>query len=266
MLEAPDGFGARLGCSLRLLNAEVEVHVLNWRSEWEQAKAMAQTHAARPFVTATFAMSRDGCLARTQGEPTVISANAAMQMTHALRAVHDVVLVGVGTVLSDDPLLTTRLVPGPSPRRVVLDSTLRTPLNARVVTTPGAAPLIVGSTRADAARAEALRAAGAQVVLLEPSDEGVSLAALLGFLSGLGASSVMVEGGATVLKSFFTDRVVDFVCITESPLLLANPLAVRLDDHLSRTLARWSASAVEQLGPDLIRAGPYAGEAWGAPP
>lgn len=238
--------------------------MLNWQSEWEQAKAMTQARTARPFVTATFAMSRDGCLSRTQGEPTVISANAALRMTHALRAVHDVVLVGVGTVLSDDPLLTTRLVPGPSPRRVVLDSALRTPLTARVVTTAGEAPLIVGCTQADPARAEALRAAGAQVVLLEPSCEGVSLAALFEHLQGLGVSSVMVEGGATVLKRFFAERAVDFVCITESPLLLANPLAVRLDDGLSRTLARWSASAVEHMGPDLIRAGPYAGEASGA--
>ncbi len=242
------------------------MHLLNWHREWEQAKTTAQAHAVRPFVTATFAISRDGCLSRTQGEPTVISANAAMQMTHALRAVHDVVLVGVGTVLSDDPLLTTRLVPGPSPRRVVLDSTLRTPLTARVLTTPGDAPLIVGSTEAAPARAEALRAAGAQVVLLEPSDEGVSLTAMLEHLRGLAVSSVMVEGGATVLKSFFADRAVDFVCITESPLLLANPLAVRLDDDLSRTLAQWSASAVEQLGPDLVRAGPYTGEAFGVAP
>ena len=148
------------------------MHLLNWHREWEQAKTTAQAHAVRPFVTATFAISRDGCLSRTQGEPTVISANAAMQMTHALRAVHDVVLVGVGTVLSDDPLLTTRLVPGPSPRRVVLDSTLRTPLTARVLTTPVDAPLIVGSTEAAPARAEALPSAGAPAASVMALDFG----------------------------------------------------------------------------------------------
>lgn len=232
--------------------------MLNWRNEWERAKTSAQARASRPFVTATFAMSRDGCLSRKQGEPTLISDHPAMEMTHALRALHDVVLVGVGTVLSDDPLLTTRLVPGPSPRRVVLDSTLRTPVTARVLTAPAEAPLIIGTSAAEPGRANALREAGAEVILLDASNEGVSLQALLAHLAGLGIGSVMVEGGATVLKSFFAGPWVDFVCVTESPLLLGNPLAVRLDERVSKTLAKWSAAAVEQLGPDLIRAGPYA--------
>jgi 3,4-dihydroxy 2-butanone 4-phosphate synthase/GTP cyclohydrolase II len=236
--------------------------VLNWRNEWDRAKALAQARGSRPFVTATFAVSRDGCLSGKQGEPTLISDQAAMEMTHALRALHDVVLVGVGTVLSDDPLLTTRLVAGPSPRRVVLDSMLRTPVTARVLTARGKAPLIVGTTAAEADRVNALREAGADVTLLEPSPDGVSLQALLSHLAGLGLGSVMVEGGATVLKSFFSGRWVDFVCVTESPLLLANPRAVRLDDTVSSTLAKWPAASVEQMGPDLIRAGPYAARQW----
>lgn len=241
----------------------------NCVSRWEQAVRAAPARNERPFVTAAFALSQDGCLSRQQGTPTAISDAASLELTHALRAVHDVILVGVGTVLSDDPLLTTRLVPGASPLRVVLDSQLRTPVTARVLFAHDTKPLIVGCDEADPARAVALKQAGANVALLSPSNEGVSLPALLAYLRTLAVRSVMVEGGAALLKSFFTGGWVDFVCVTQSPMLLANPEAVRLDTEVNRALESWPAVHVEQRGVDVIRAGPYQASvreqaAWGA--
>ncbi|MEZ4684476.1 MAG: GTP cyclohydrolase II, partial [Caldilineaceae bacterium] len=84
-----------------------------------------------PFVTLSYAQSIDGSIAAADGRPLRISGDRAMQMTHMLRAAHDAILVGVGTVLADDPRLTVRLAPGNDPQPIILDSSLRTPLTAR---------------------------------------------------------------------------------------------------------------------------------------
>ncbi|MBN2641694.1 MAG: RibD family protein, partial [Victivallales bacterium] len=87
----------------------------------------------RPLVTLAWAQSLDGSIARKSGERLAISGPEATAMTHALRAEHDTILVGIGTVLADDPRLDVRLAPGPSPLPLVLDPTLRTPADSRLV-------------------------------------------------------------------------------------------------------------------------------------
>ena len=84
-----------------------------------------------PFVTLTFAQSIDGSIALRRGEPLLLSGAESMKMSHELRALHDGILVGIGTVIADNPSLTTRLVKGSNPRTVILDSQLRTPLEKR---------------------------------------------------------------------------------------------------------------------------------------
>ena len=103
-----------------------------WRTELERVRA-ALGPLDRPFVTVSFAISADLCLSSTRGRPSRVSSDAALRVTHELRAAHGAILVGVGTVLADDPLLTARLAAGPSPRRVVLDSRLRVPVTARLL-------------------------------------------------------------------------------------------------------------------------------------
>ncbi|HEY0710430.1 MAG TPA: dihydrofolate reductase family protein, partial [Polyangia bacterium] len=87
----------------------------------------------RPFVTLTWAQSLDGCIAREPGQRTVISGDETMSLAHALRASHDGILIGVGTLVADDPALTVRLWSGESPTPIVLDTRLRTPLSSRLV-------------------------------------------------------------------------------------------------------------------------------------
>jgi 3,4-dihydroxy 2-butanone 4-phosphate synthase/GTP cyclohydrolase II len=222
----------------------------------ERLKTADTPRTARPFVTAAFAMSSDGCLTETRGGSTAISGPEALRVTHQLRACHDAVLVGVGTVISDDPLLTTRLVPGPSPLRVVLDSRLRTPNTARLLRAPTCKPWLVTTARACPQRARALRAAGAELIEVASEQHGVSLTAALGQLCSRGVRSLMLEGGAAVLESFFRAQYVDYVVLTVSPRSLANPLSVTIGPITATALNQFRGRYTTRLGDDRLQAGP----------
>ena len=123
-------------------------------------------------VTVHYAQSLDGRLATRTGDSQWIGGAASLRLAHQLRAEHAAVLVGVGTVLADNPRLTVRLVEGPSPRRIVVDSTLRMPLDCHLLT-DGAAPTVVATTeRASAARVAELRSGGVEVLTLSPDPRG----------------------------------------------------------------------------------------------
>ena len=175
--------------------------------------------ADRPFVLVTYVQTLDGRIAARPDAPVATAAGAAAwrRLAHALRAACDAVLVGSGTVLAGDPELTVRLVPGPSPLRVVLDSRLRTPLTARVLN--GAAPTLVVTAGRDGTRAkrEELVARNVGVRLVEPAPVGVDLHATLRALRADGVGSVLVEGGAGVIASMLAAGVVDRLVATIAP-------------------------------------------------
>ncbi len=169
----------------------------------------------RPYVTLTYAQSLDGSIARPGGAPLQISGDEASAYTHRIRACHDAILVGVDTVLNDDPRLTTRLVEGPNPRVIVLDSLLRTPHRARLFDVCTRSPLVATTPAATASRAAALRAAGAEVVSLPADPDGrVDLTALVDALGRQGIRSLMVEGGSAVIASFLCQRLVQRLIVT----------------------------------------------------
>ena len=175
----------------------------------------------RPAVTLSYAQSLDGCIAAVPGQSLPLSGAESMLLTHRLRAAHDAILVGIGTVLADDPRLTVRLVEGQSPRPVIVDSRLRFPPDARLLEATGVRPLIATTEQADREREALLEAAGATVLRLPASTDGrVDLAALLQRLATLGVSSVMVEGGARIIASFLAQRLVDRIVVTVVPRLV----------------------------------------------
>jgi diaminohydroxyphosphoribosylaminopyrimidine deaminase/5-amino-6-(5-phosphoribosylamino)uracil reductase len=169
----------------------------------------------RPFVTMKVALSADARMAAAPGVRTRITGPGSDRLIHRERAEVDAIAVGSGTVLADDPELTARVAFRHRPlTRVIFDSRLRTPPSARLFSTLGAGPVIIMSTPASAAnapeRARALQAAGASIELV---DSQTPIADALRRLAGLGISSLVVEGGASLHKAFWDAGVVDRVQI-----------------------------------------------------
>lgn len=180
--------------------------------------------AGRPFVVAKFAASLDGKIATRTGESRWITGEAARRQGHDLRDTMDAILVGAGTALADDPLLTTRLPDreGRHPRRVLLDSRGRVPLTARAFDPALPAQTLLATTAAlSAERQAALEGRGVEVLRLPADAAGrVDLPALLAALGRREVTSLLVEGGGTVLGSFLQAGLVDKVVAFVAPLLI----------------------------------------------
>lgn len=176
-------------------------------------------HLDRPFVVVKYAQSLDGRIATASGDSKWISGEEERTVSHALRAACDVILVGVGTVLADDPQLTVRMVPGASPIRVVLDSTLRIPADAKVLD-DDAGTVIITTERASRAKRDLIERMGAGVRVAARCGDGVEIRAALRILSEMGVRSVMVEGGAKVITSFLKQGLVDRLIVSVAPKLL----------------------------------------------
>src|SRR6202790_4609916 len=177
----------------------------------------------RPHVILKLAVSSDDKIAAAGHKPVAISGEAAKARVHLLRAQCDAVLVGIGTVLADDPMLTCRL-PGMearSPVRVVLDRALRIPGTSRLVHSARETPLwVMTSSLSEAPAAVKLGAAGAQVIRVATTSApppGLDLLAVLHALSDKGITRLLVEGGARVAASFVTAGLVDEVWLLRGP-------------------------------------------------
>lgn len=228
---------------------------------WATAVASHRSSGARgPFVTLTYAQSLDGSLTARSGRPLALSGPEAMLLTHRLRAAHDAILVGIGTVLADNPQLTVRLVPGPHPQPVVLDTHLRCPADAGLFHHPTRRPWLLCGPDADPDRAGVLTAAGAQVIRLPLNSSGhVDLGAALTRLGDLGLGTVMVEGGSQVITACLAERRAHFVALTLAPLFVGGVRSVAgLLAEDPRLLPRLAEVGYEQLGDDLILFGQLA--------
>jgi len=175
-----------------------------------------------PFVTLKFAQTLDGRIASATGDSQWISSESSRRLAHRLRTLHDGVLVGVGTVLTDDPELTARLVKGKNPLRIVADSRLRIPLSARVLRDQDVAPTIIAATpRANAEKVRSLKEMGVEVLMVDEDEKGeVDLKDLLKNLAGRGISSILVEGGAGIITSLLHQQLVDKLIIFIAPKIM----------------------------------------------
>ncbi|MCL4500893.1 MAG: RibD family protein [Deltaproteobacteria bacterium] len=206
----------------------------------------------RPLVTLSYAQSLDGSIADRPGRPLSLSGSQGMILTHGLRASHDAILVGIGTVLADNPRLNVRLVAGESPQPVIVDSRLRFPPYANLLRN-GRTPWIVANEGADPERREALEAMGARVFCLPAANGLVNLETLLQQLGEMDINSIMVEGGAQIITSFLAARLVDQIILTIAPLLVGG---LRVVDSLGRgRFPRLSNLTYQRLGEDLVLMG-----------
>ena len=171
-------------------------------------------------VTLKLAQTLDGRIATSRGHSRWVTGVEARAYGHRLRAEHAAVVVGVNTVLMDDPRLNVRLVDGPDPIRIVLDSHLRISPSSAVLSVADTRPIVATTHLADQRRVAPLEAMGVQVLRLPDQDDRVSLHALLAWLNSEGMPSLLVEGGATVTTSFLRERLATRVAIFIAPKIL----------------------------------------------
>jgi GTP cyclohydrolase II len=172
----------------------------------------------RPAVSASWAQTLNGAISRDKSAPTPISSTDSLILTHRLRTMHAAVLVGVGTVLSDDPLLSVRLVEGPQPQPIVLDSSLRTPPACRLMGRGDIKPWIFHSS--DGGMGSGLSAGGARLFRIGRREGGLDLREVVSILAENGIPSLLVEGGGGVLCSFFLRGLIRQAVITISPSIM----------------------------------------------
>lgn len=173
----------------------------------------------RPYVVLKYAQTLDGRIATATGDAKWISSEEERVVSHGLRAACDAVLVGVDTVIQDDPQLTVRMVPGASPVRVVLDTTLRVPREAKILA-DDAATIVITTGRASATARQWLASRHVAVHVVEAGPDGVDVRAALALLRSLGTESVLVEGGGKVITSLLRAEVVDRLVVGLAPTIL----------------------------------------------
>jgi 5-amino-6-(5-phosphoribosylamino)uracil reductase/diaminohydroxyphosphoribosylaminopyrimidine deaminase/5-amino-6-(5-phosphoribosylamino)uracil reductase len=216
---------------------------------------MGSAERTRPFVTVHYAQTLDGRIATRTGSSRWISGPESLTLAHELRAAHQGILVGVGTVLADNPQLTVRLVPGDSPTRVVVDSHLRLPLDATLLRDDAAPTLVAATPLASADRVAAVRALGVEVLPVQADPAGrVDLTDLLTRLHARGMESLMVEGGAGIITSLLAGRLVDRLVVCIAPKVLGHGIAAVGDlglDRLSDAIA-FAEASFTPCGADII--------------
>jgi len=245
--------------TLRAAGLTVDVGVLEQEAAHLNEAFFTYIRTGRPFVILKAAASLDGKIATQTGDSRWITGESARQHVHHLRDEVDAVLVGIGTVLRDDPMLTTRLgkLDQRDPARVVVDNLARLPLRAQVINRASTAPTIVAvSEMAPRARLEALEREGVQALVVPASPRRVSLAHLMDALGKMGFLSVMIEGGAEINASALQDGVVDKLLLFLAPVLIggkSTPTAVGGEGiETLRQATRVRDVRVERFGEDIL--------------
>jgi diaminohydroxyphosphoribosylaminopyrimidine deaminase/5-amino-6-(5-phosphoribosylamino)uracil reductase len=212
-----------------------------------------------PFVLLKTAMSLDGKIATKTGESRWITSGQSRSYVHRLRNRYAAIMVGIGTVLADDPVLTTRMEGrnGHNPLRIVMDSRARTPLNSRLIRTIDEAPvMIVTSEKALPEQEKALRSAGAEVLKVPGEDQAKRIREVVKILGERGVDSLFVEGGGTLADSFIQAQAVQKYLAFIAPLVIGGkdartPVEGEGITSLSDA-AQLTITAVEHLGPDIL--------------
>jgi diaminohydroxyphosphoribosylaminopyrimidine deaminase/5-amino-6-(5-phosphoribosylamino)uracil reductase len=252
-VDDPHGDAAGGAAQLLAAGIDVEAGVLADEARFDLEPWLIATAQRRPYVTWKYAATLDGRTAAADGSSQWITDRGARADVQRMRAAADAVIVGIGTVLADDPALTVREVDiGRQPLRVVIDSDARTPVGAQVL--DGAAPTLVAvGVDASTERVAALRATEAEVVELPRNESGVDLAALMATLYERERYLLLLEGGAQLATGFLRADLVDRVVAYIAPILLGAGSAVIGDfgvptiDHALRL----SPKGVTYLKPDV---------------
>ena len=213
----------------------------------------------RPQVTLKLAISADGKAGLPGRRPAAITGERVRDRVHLLRAMNDAILVGIGTVLADDPLLTCRLpaMAARSPVRVVFDASLRLPLDGRLVASAREVPLwVLTAASAPSDREGALRARGVEVMRVEISAPGrLDLLAALRLLATKGITRLLVEGGPIVAAAMIASDLVDEVALFQASTMIGSDGIDALEGMPIAALTRsqrFRSIATQSVGPDRL--------------
>jgi len=209
-----------------------------------------------PFVTVKYAQTLDGRIAAANGQSQWISSEAARKFAHQLRAGHDAVLVGMGTVIQDNPELTVRHVRGRNPLRVIVDSGLRIPLHVKILQNISAAKTLIATVKtSDDARYTQIEATGAEILTVKKDKQGrVDLKKLLKMLAARGISSILVEGGAQIITAVLKNNLATRLVTIIAPKIIGRGIEAVGDLQISNlTYAKkLSFQKIKRIGPDIM--------------
>jgi diaminohydroxyphosphoribosylaminopyrimidine deaminase / 5-amino-6-(5-phosphoribosylamino)uracil reductase len=208
----------------------------------------------RPHVMLKLAISADGKAAGVGGKRVAITGEGVRNRVHLLRAQSDAIMIGIGTALADDPVLTCRLpgMLGLSPTRVVLDTGLRLPIQSRLLATARETPLwVIAGEDAPAAAEEAAQAHGAAVAQTAAKNGRLDLPAVLKLLASRGVTRLMVEGGPTLAAAFIGADLVDEAILFHSPVVIGEDGVTALEPRAHAMLSQHlKCISSEQVGSD----------------
>lgn len=207
------------------------------------------------YAVLKLAMTLDGKLSRRRGEPTRITGPAARRAVHRLRGGFDGILVGIGTVLADDPSLTVRGVPAPraAPNRIVLDTQARLPLEARLLADAESAPVwVFTSHEAPRVRTEALEARGARVFQVPASTDALDVRAVVDRLAEHGVRRVLCEGGARVAVSFLSADVIERLHLFFAPRIFGTGVDAFPFTRAADAPDGWRLMRTRRYGHDVL--------------
>ncbi len=223
-MEDPNPHVSGKGLSaLKRAGIEVTTGILREEAERLNEAYIKYITTRRPFVTLKMASSLDGKVATTTGESRWISGEKARDYVHRLRNTVDAVMVGIGTILTDDPLLTARPKRGKvkNPIRIVVDSRLKIPYKARVLSSDPSVPTIIATTElAPPKRVKAVEKHGVKVLVLENKGDRVDLGILIKKLGDMEIANLLIEGGPEVSASALREGIVDKIIIILAPKII----------------------------------------------
>lgn len=240
---------------LRAAGIVVDVGIGEAEARRDHAGHIRRMRDGRPHVALKLAISADGKVAGAGRRPLPITGEAVRERVHLMRAQSDAILIGIGTALADDPMLTCRL-PGMaalSPVRVVLDSALRLPRGSRLVQSARQVPVwVIAGLDAPRQAEESLRAQGVEVWRAEATNGRLDVAAVLKLLAARGITRLLVEGGPTVAAAFLAVDLVDEATLFVSPKSVGSDGIDAFNPSAEIALLRLKQGEAEQIGPDRL--------------
>ncbi|MFJ7406827.1 MULTISPECIES: bifunctional diaminohydroxyphosphoribosylaminopyrimidine deaminase/5-amino-6-(5-phosphoribosylamino)uracil reductase RibD [unclassified Lysinibacillus] len=242
---------------LRDAGIEVEVGVLEEKSRRLNERFIHNMLTKRPFVISKYAMTLDGKIAAHTGHSKWVTGAEAREDVHHIRHEVDAILVGVGTVIADNPSLTTRLNDrhGKNPIRIIMDSSLRTPTHANVLNVEEAKTIIVCGEDVKQDQINVLEAKGVTVLPVRKSNEGLHIDDMLEKLYVLGITDILVEGGSAINASFLQNAAIDKYVIYVAPKVLGGSLSLTpFAGYNAATMDEaWDVAfdSVDKIGQDL---------------